>query len=126
MPSKLLVIEDNAVIQTLLGKIMSRSFPDAEMVMAADGKEGVEAARELQPDLVLLDWMMPEFDGEYALSEWAGDPELESIPVLVHTVMDPAHIDVIKDKFPFVKGIIRKPIAPTMLVDKLKPFLEGS
>jgi CheY-like chemotaxis protein len=62
-----LVVEDSAETRTLLAEFArQRGFDVAE---AADGVEGVEAARRLRPDLILIDVRMPRMDGLTALAE---------------------------------------------------------
>jgi len=55
-------------------------------VLAADnGMEGVEAARELHPDVIVMDISMPGMDGIRATEALKRDPETEDIPVLIVT-----------------------------------------
>src|SRR3712207_2172996 len=56
-----------------------------EVAEAADGAEGLARARELKPDLVLLDIMMPKLDGIRAVAEMKRDPALRTIPVILVT-----------------------------------------
>src|SRR5215216_4885240 len=52
---------------------------------AEDGEEGLRRARELQPDLILLDIMMPKLDGIAVVRELKRDPVLRTIPVILVT-----------------------------------------
>jgi twitching motility two-component system response regulator PilH len=54
-------------------------------VSAADGDEGVRMARELHPDLILMDIVMPGLNGFQATRQLAGDPETRAIPVIMVT-----------------------------------------
>lgn len=56
-----------------------------EVVTAADGEEGLAAARLYRPDLILLDIMMPKRDGISVVRELKSDPELKTIPVILVT-----------------------------------------
>src|SRR5215217_4655011 len=56
-----------------------------EVVEACDGDEGFEKAKELKPDLILLDIMMPKRDGISVVRELKTDPDLRSIPVVLVT-----------------------------------------
>jgi CheY-like chemotaxis protein len=56
-----------------------------EVVTAVDGEDGLRRARELEPDLVLLDVMMPKLDGISVLKELKGDTALRFIPVILVT-----------------------------------------
>jgi CheY-like chemotaxis protein len=56
-----------------------------EIVEARDGDEAIARARELKPDLILLDMMMPGQSGLEVLGELRGDPDLTAIPVIMLT-----------------------------------------
>jgi CheY-like chemotaxis protein len=56
-----------------------------EVAVATNGREAVERTLELKPDLVLLDYIMPELDGIEALKLIRANPETESIPVILVT-----------------------------------------
>lgn len=61
MPQKILVIEDDQEISRLLYRGLV--YEGYEVECASDGKTGLLAARNQPPDLVVLDWMLPELDG---------------------------------------------------------------
>src|SRR5262245_9695188 len=58
-----------------------------EVVTAADGEEGIRMARKIQPDLILLDIMMPKLDGISTVRLLKQDEKLRSIPVILVTAM---------------------------------------
>jgi len=55
---------------------------------AGSGKEGIEAARRLRPDVITLDVMMPGMDGWAVLAALKADPDLAMIPVVMMTMME--------------------------------------
>ena len=61
MPHKILIVEDNENNRSLLKDILT--FHGYEVVEASDGLQGVALARELMPDLILMDIQMPLMDG---------------------------------------------------------------
>ena len=61
MPQKVLIIEDDTHIAELLQMYLNKEGFDVSI--AGDGVRGVELAEQLQPDLVLLDLMLPGMDG---------------------------------------------------------------
>lgn len=59
-----------------------------EVILAHDGKEGLEKARTVEPNLVILDVMMPEMNGYDVCVVLKTDPKLRSIPVILLTAVD--------------------------------------
>lgn len=55
------------------------------LVGVSDGREGLETVRRLKPDLVLLDLMMPDMDGEQIHQAMKADAELREIPIIIVT-----------------------------------------
>jgi DNA-binding response OmpR family regulator len=70
--SRILIIEDEDAIRANLRRFLQ--MEGHEVVEAADGRAGVEAARERLPDLIICDLMMPELDGFEVLKEVRADP----------------------------------------------------
>ncbi len=84
--TRTLIVDDNAGFRARLKEILA-SEPDIEVVdEAADGREAILKARELQPDLVLMDVSMPVLNGIDATSRLKG--EMPKLKVLVLTVHD--------------------------------------
>ncbi len=72
-PLLLLYVEDNPVNVLLVRQLLAR-WPQIELVHAEDGQAGLELARRLHPDLVLLDMHLPDMDGVEVLGELRRDP----------------------------------------------------
>jgi PAS domain S-box-containing protein len=81
-----LVIDDDANVRELMMRYLSREGFRIET--AANGTEGLQRARELQPDAITLDVMMPGMDGWAVLSSLKADPDLADIPVVILTIVD--------------------------------------
>jgi signal transduction histidine kinase/CheY-like chemotaxis protein/HPt (histidine-containing phosphotransfer) domain-containing protein len=77
-----LYIEDNPSNVRLVEKIFGLSS-DLGLHVARDGSSGVALARELRPDLVLLDLHLPDIPGEQVLAALRGDHELAETPVII-------------------------------------------
>ena len=81
--ARILLIDDDVdFVETT--KIILESKP-YEVIAAYDGDEGLRKAREENPDLILLDIIMPVKDGFTAAEELKKDPQLSKIPVLMLT-----------------------------------------
>lgn len=79
--SKLLIVEDDPLVSRMYKKIFG--FEGFDVETAVDGKVGLQKARTLKPELVLLDVMMPAMNGFEVLEKMKADPELRDVPVIV-------------------------------------------
>lgn len=77
----ILYVEDNPNNLKLMEKLLSR-FPDVTMLSAPNAEEGIEIAREVRPDVILLDINLPGMDGFAALRQLLIFEETRDIPVL--------------------------------------------
>ncbi|MEP7089946.1 MAG: SpoIIE family protein phosphatase [Nocardioidaceae bacterium] len=77
---RILVVEDNADIRDYVAGLLSADYA---VVTAVDGVEGLATAREVQPDLVLTDVMMPRLDGFGLLAALQSDPLTIGVPVVM-------------------------------------------
>jgi signal transduction histidine kinase/CheY-like chemotaxis protein len=82
-PRKILVIDDEEVSRYLLRQLFP-SPPD-QVIEASSGGEGLRFARDEQPQLILLDLLMPELSGFEVLERLRADPLTAEIPVIVST-----------------------------------------
>jgi len=81
MAKKILLIEDEEIMVDLLQrKLTAEGY---ETSVARDGQEGMEKMKEVKPDLILLDIIMPKMGGFEVMEEMKGDGELKKIPVIV-------------------------------------------
>jgi CheY-like chemotaxis protein len=83
MPHKILIVEDNENNRILLGDLLS--FHGHDVSVASDGQEGVDLARELMPDLILMDIQMPGMDGMTASGILKGDPVTSRLKIIALT-----------------------------------------
>ncbi|MGP4082677.1 response regulator transcription factor [Pseudalkalibacillus sp. R45] len=121
MREKILVIEDEESINTLLQFNLEQA--GFEVITAMDGVTGLELAREEQPDLIVLDLMLPEMDGLDVCKNLRQSQLL--IPILMLTAKD--------DEFDKVLGLelgaddyLTKPFSPREVVARVKAILRRS
>jgi len=81
-----IVIDDDPAVRDLMSRFLTKSGFRA--VAAADGEEGLRLAREVNPLVITLDVIMPEYDGWDVLRKLKSDPSLAQIPVIMVTVVD--------------------------------------
>ena len=78
---KILLIEDEEIMIGLLQRKLTKE--GYEILVAGDGEEGLKVMREVKPDLILLDIIMPKMGGFEVMEKINKDPELKKIPVIV-------------------------------------------
>jgi GAF domain-containing protein/CheY-like chemotaxis protein/anti-sigma regulatory factor (Ser/Thr protein kinase) len=81
-----LVIDDEAAVRDLMQRFLTRE--GFRVVTASGGEDGLRRARELRPDAITLDVMMPGIDGWAVLSALKADPDVADIPVVMLTIVD--------------------------------------
>jgi two-component system response regulator VicR len=85
MTHKVVVIENESQVVELLRLILRHA--EIEVFTALDGKSGLEMIREVRPDLVMLDIMMPNMNGWEVYDAMRSDAELKFIPVIIESVL---------------------------------------
>lgn len=83
MPTKILYIEDAIEQAKLITEILEFQFEDIEVQTASDGWEGLNKARTWEPDLILLDLMMPRSDGIEVIHRIRRDAKIKDVPIVV-------------------------------------------
>jgi threonine synthase len=84
---RVMIVDDNAESRRLIRRIL-QSQGDYEIAEAENGRDGVALAKREQPDLVILDLMMPEMDGFAVLDALKNDEETAHIPIIVATAKE--------------------------------------
>lgn len=80
---RILVVEDNELNRDMLSRRLGRKGFD--VMLAADGREGVELARTGNPDLILMDMRLPDLDGWHVTQLLKEDAATRRIPVIALT-----------------------------------------
>ena len=125
MAKKILVIDDDPdLVETVSIILKSKKY---EVIAAYGGIEGLEKAKKENPDLIVLDVMMPDKDGYTVCKELKADPELSRIPVLLLTAVV-SHIPT--TRYTQQMGMeteaddyIDKPVEPGVLVERIEALL---
>jgi two-component system cell cycle response regulator DivK len=79
----ILIVEDNEMNRDMLSRRLQRRGYD--ILIATDGAEGLAAARERKPDLVLMDMSLPVIDGWEATRQLKSEDPTRSIPIIALT-----------------------------------------
>ena len=78
---KILMIEDDSILSNLLGEALKKD--GYEVVSAMDGASGRRLVEKENPDLVLVDYILPGISGPDLVGQLKNDPRLSSIPIIV-------------------------------------------
>jgi signal transduction histidine kinase/CheY-like chemotaxis protein len=114
-----LVIDDERITHNLLERELgARGY---RVVHAAGGREGLRLAREVRPDAITLDIIMPELDGWAVLRELKADMDLRSIPVVLVTILGDREMGYALGAADY----LTKPIDPDALLGALGRFHAG-
>jgi len=114
-----LVLEDNPEMSRFLVDSLA---PHYRVATAFDGREGLERALELQPDLILSDIMMPVMGGDALVRELRARPELEGVPIIALTAKadDELRVRLLREG---AQDFLTKPIACEELRARVANFV---
>jgi PAS domain S-box-containing protein len=109
-----LVVDDDPAARGLIGRILARD--GFRVVEAEDGATGLRLARDLRPDVITLDILMPGLDGWDVLAALKADAALAPIPVVVVTIVDDRNAGFALGAVDF----LQKPVERGHLLDALR------
>ena len=116
---KILIVDDEPNVRRLSRTILSKNF---DVVEAEDGKQAIESANTQQPDVILMDMMMPKMDGLTACHAIKKDPATKSIPVIMVTAIG-FELNIKLSQQMGATAYVTKPFAPKELLDKIQQIL---
>lgn len=122
-PKKVVCIEDELEMIELVKLILGRNKFD--VTGAVGGQEGLSKISEIQPDLVLLDLMMPEMDGWEVYQKMKASEEMRDIPVIVVTAKAQSIDRVLGLHIARVDDYITKPFGPQELLDSVERVINS-
>lgn len=123
MPMRILLIEDDPDIQKMVR--LSLKFQGGhEVSVASGGLEGLEKAAAENPDLILLDVMMPEMDGYETCKRLKSQPGTRHIPVVFLSARA-QHAEIQKGRDLGAVGYLVKPFDPMTLSSQLDAILKA-
>ncbi|MBD3244318.1 MAG: response regulator [Chitinivibrionales bacterium] len=106
-PKRVLIIDDEHIIRYTTSVLLKKH--GIEALTAETGRQGIDAARQEQPDMILLDIMMPDMDGWAVIDELGKDQSTASIPVVLFTAGDPTDTQRRAEQHGGVQAVLRKP-----------------
>lgn len=116
----ILIVDDSPTEIHVMKNILEKNGYEASF--ATNGEEGVEKAKEIMPDLVLMDVVMPGLNGFQATRELSKNPDTAAIPVIIVTTKD-QESDRVWGLRQGAKEYVTKPVDETELITKVKSIL---
>ena len=120
---KIVYVEDEMEMIDLVKLILNRK--GYEVIGAAGGREGLDIIREVIPDLVLLDLMMPDIEGWEVYQQMRADEATKHIPVIIITAKAQNIDKVLGLHIAKVNDYISKPFSPQDLVTSVEKVFES-
>lgn len=121
-PIRLLIVDDHAVVRKGLAMVLRLESDIAVIGEADNGRVGLGRAQELNPDIVLVDLVMPEMDGqEMAFALRKSNPKIK-IMMLTGTEVDDRVYDLVAAG---IEGYVLKNIEPGELVRAIRAIVRG-
>lgn len=115
---KILYAEDEPDVQTVV-ELTVQTMSDYQIKVCDNGKKLLECVGEYNPDLILLDVMMPEMDGPTTFKNLQSDENTKNIPVIFMTAKAQVH-EVETFKETGALGVITKPFDPINLCEEIQ------
>ncbi len=117
---KILLIDDDPDFVEVTKKVLEKGA-SYQVIVAVNGKEGLDKAKKEKPDLILLDILMPVTDGFGFAEQFSKEQSLRNIPVLALTSFSTS----LGEPFAFeVAEFIRKPVGPRDLLERVEKHLK--
>lgn len=125
---KILLVDDDADFTEAVKLLLeSRSY---DVTAANDGKEGLKKVQTEEPNLIILDVMMPEMDGYQVCAKLKADPKYRQIPILLLTAVGEAITTTSYTKEMGMRieadDYIPKPVEPIEIVERVEKLLRIS
>ena len=124
MTLKILAIDDIRDNLTVLKALIKEAFPKATVYTALNGKDGLALASTVNPDVIILDIIMPEMDGFEVCRRLKSTPQLKEIPVVFLTALKSNKEGRIRALELGAEGFLTKPIDEPELIAQIRAMLK--
>lgn len=120
---RVLVVDDDDVIRQLI--TVNLELEGFDVIPAVDGQDALDKVKDVQPDVVTLDVMMPRVDGWEAAARLREDPETAHIKVILLSARA-QESDIQRGERIGVDAYLTKPFDPDELIDVVKRLVDAS
>ncbi|MEN9872043.1 MAG: hypothetical protein RLZZ171_3035 [Cyanobacteriota bacterium] len=123
MSKSILIIDDEEDVKDI-AQMGLEMAGDWQVITASTGKEGLDLATSSQPEVILLDLMMPEWDGIETLKHLKANQSTAAIPVILMTAKTQSAIATELTELDLA-GVITKPFRPLELPEQIAQILSN-
>jgi DNA-binding response OmpR family regulator len=123
MSKSILIIDDEEDVKDI-AQMGLQMATDWQVITASTGKEGLDLAKSSQPEVILLDLMMPEWDGKETLRQLKANQSTATIPVILMTAKTQSAIAPELAELDLA-GVITKPFRPLELPEQISQILSN-
>ena len=120
-PIRVVCIEDESEMIDLVSMILTRE--GYQVIGAPGGLQGLQIVEDTQPELVLLDLMMPDLDGWEVYQRLKANPKTTNVPIIVVTARAQSIDKILGLHIAKVDDYITKPFSPTELLTSIQKVL---
>jgi len=118
-PRRVLLIEDSKHYQNLVSLLVKHAFPDVELAVADDGIAGLAMVGKLEPQVLIVDILLPGIDGAALITSLRSHPQFSGCKLIVVTSLDE------QQRTPYAFALEGVPVVhKPQLVTALPPLLE--
>lgn len=121
--AQILIVDDSPTEAHVLKGMLEKNGFETET--AENGTEGIERAKELKPDLILMDVVMPGLNGFQATRQLTKDPQTAGIPVIIVTTKD-QETDRVWGLRQGATDFLTKPVSEKTLMEKINAALAAA
>ena len=119
--AKILIIEDDPLVSRMYQTVFG--FEKVDVYIANNGVEGLQKAKDLKPNLILCDVMMPRMNGMEVLDALKADNELKDIPIVMLTNLSGTQDAELALKKGAVAYLVKSQYKPKEVVEKAKEYM---
>jgi len=123
MKARVLVADDSATMQKTVELTLGRV--GVELVQARSAEEAMRKAREMKPDLMLIDHSMPDRSGQDLCATFRKDPNLKGVPIILMAGAS-SPVDAAAVQRVGASDVVTKPFDSQTLIGKVKHLLRGA
>ena len=121
--AKILIIEDESLIAKIYAtRLTAEGY---EVLLAEDGQKGLQLAIQGQPDLILLDLMIPKISGDQVLIELRKNPATKETPVLIYSNLSDDQEKLKLKSLGATEFLVKAKVSAPMLVAKINSYLKN-